>query len=217
MTETIDFAPLDALNAAMAGHACDVVRADGTATRLNVQQWTSAPDATDHALFLDRCMGPTLDVGCGAGRLTGALTARGQKALGIDISLVAVKLAQERGAVAVHMNVFADVPDEGCWQNALLADGNVGIGGDPVRLLRRIRQLVRPDGSVLVEVDAPGPGLVRESVRLRVQGQLTGAFNWSQVDAEAIADVAAAAGFHGCRLHQHEGRYMASLTRDGHA
>ncbi|GAA1932658.1 class I SAM-dependent methyltransferase [Brevibacterium antiquum] len=217
MTETIDFAPLDALNAAMAGHACDVIRADGTATRLNVQQWTSAPDATDHALFLDHCTGPTLDVGCGPGRLTGALTARGKKALGIDISLAAVKLAQERGAVAVHMNVFDDVPDEGCWQDALLADGNVGIGGDPVRLLRRIRQLVHPDGSVLVEVDAPGTGLVHESVRLRVQGQLTGAFNWSQVDTEAIAEVAAAAGFHGCRLHQHEGRFMAALTRDGHA
>lgn len=217
MTETIYFAPLDALNAAMAGHACDVVRADGTATRLNVQKWTSSPDATDHALFLDHCLGPTLDVGCGAGRLTGALAARGKEALGIDISLVAVKLAQERGAVAVHMSVFGDVPDEGCWQDALLADGNVGIGGDPVRLLRRIRQLVRPDGSVLVEVDAPGTGLVHESVRLRVRGQLTGAFNWSRVDVEAIAGVAAAAGFHGCRLHQHEGRYMATLTRDGHA
>lgn len=44
MTETIELAPLDALNAAMAGHACDVVRADGTVTRLNVQQWTSAPE-----------------------------------------------------------------------------------------------------------------------------------------------------------------------------
>lgn len=215
MTETIDFAPLDALNAAMAGHACDVVRPDGTATRLNVQQWTSTPDATDHALFLDRCMGPTLDVGCGAGRLVGALTARGSKALGIDISVVAVKLAQERGAVAVHMDVFDDVPDEGCWQDAVLADGNVGIGGDPVRLLQRIRQLMRPEGVILVEVDAPGTGLVHESIRLRVQGQLTDAFTWSRVDAEAIGDVAAAAGLHGCRLHQHEGRYMATLTRDG--
>lgn len=217
MTETIELAPLDALNAAMAGHACDVVRADGTVTRLNVQQWTSAPDATDHALFLDHCMGPTLDVGCGAGRLTGAMTARGKQAVGIDISLAAVKLAQERGAVALHMSVFDDVPDEGRWQYALLADGNIGIGGDPVRLLQRIRQLMRPDGSALVEVDPPGMGLVHERVRLRIQGQLSGAFPWSQVDAEAIADVAGAAGFHGCRLHQHEGRYMATLTRDGRA
>lgn len=215
MTDTLDFAPVDALNAAMAGHACDVVRADGTASQLNVQQWTAAPDAADHALFLDLCSGPTLDVGCGAGRLAGALTARGATALGIDISLVAVRLAQERGAVAVHGNVFGDVPDEGHWQDALLADGNVGIGGDPVRLLQRIRQLMRPDGSVLVEVDAPGTGLVHESIRLRVLGQLTDAFIWSRVDAEAIVDVADAAGLHGFRLHRHGDRYMAQLTRDG--
>lgn len=217
MTDTIDFAPLDALNAAMAGHACEVVTADGTATQLNVQQWTGVPDAGDHALFLDHCVGPTLDVGCGAGRLAGALAARGSKALGIDISFVAVKMAQKRGAVALHKDVFDDVPDEGCWQDAMLADGNVGIGGDPVRLLQRIRQLIRPGGSVLVEVDAPGTGLVHESVRLRVRGQLTNAFDWSLVDAEAIAGVAAAAGFHGCRLHEHEGRYMAKLTREGHS
>ncbi|GAA1865423.1 methyltransferase domain-containing protein [Brevibacterium marinum] len=215
MTDTIDFAPLDALNAAMAGHPCEVVTADGTVTQLNVQQWTGVPDAADHALFLDRCVGPTLDVGCGAGRLAGALAARGSKALGIDISSVAVKMAQERGAVAVHMDVFDDVPDEGRWQDAILADGNVGIGGDPVRLLQRIRQLIRPGGSVLVEVDAPGTGLVHESVRLRALGQLTDAFDWSRVDAEAIADVADAAGFHGCRVHQHESRHMAELTCEG--
>ncbi|WP_227492689.1 methyltransferase domain-containing protein [Brevibacterium sp. CFH 10365] len=217
MTDTIDFAPLDALNEAMSGHDCDVVRSDGTTIRLDVQQWISAPDAADHALFLDRCTGPTLDVGCGAGRLAGALAARGSTALGIDVSPVAVRLAQERGAIAVHGNVFDDVLEEGTWQDALLADGNVGIGGDPVRLLQRVRQLMHPEGSVLVEVDAPGTGLAHERIRLRVRGQLTGAFTWSRVGADAIADVAAAAGLHGCRLHSHGGRYAAQLTRDGRA
>ncbi len=217
MTDTIDFAPLDALNAAMSGHDCDVVRADGTTIRLDVQQWIGAPDAADHALFLDRCTGPTLDVGCGAGRLAGALAARGGTALGIDVSPVAVRLAQERGATAVHGSIFDAVLDEGSWQYALLADGNVGIGGDPVRLLQRIRELMRPAGSVLVEVDAPGTGLAHERIRLRVRGQLTGAFAWSRVGADAIVDVAAAAGLHGCRLLSHGSRHVAELTRDGQA
>ena len=217
MTDTIDFAPLDALNAAMSGHDCDVVRADGTTIRLDVQQWIGAPDAADHALFLDRCTGPTLDVGCGAGRLAGALAARGGTALGIDVSPVAVRLAKERGATAVHGSIFDAVLEEGSWQYALLADGNVGIGGDPVRLLQRIRELMRPAGSVLVEVDAPGTGLAHERIRLRVRGQLTGAFAWSRVGADAIVDVAAAAGLHGCRLHSHGSRHVAELTRDGQA
>lgn len=217
MTELVELQPVDAFDAAMAGHMCEIIGTDGSVTALDVQRWAGVPDATDHALFLNRCTGPTLDVGCGAGRLVGALAARGSKALGIDISAESVKLAQERGAVAVIKDVFDDVPTEGDWQETILADGNVGIGGDPARLLKRIRQLMRPDGAVLVEVDAPGIGVVHETVRLRVHGQVTEAFKWSRVGADAIADVAAAAGLNGCGLHRHEGRFMATLTRDGQA
>lgn len=199
----------------MAGHACDLIGTDGTVRPLDVQQWMRMPDAADHALFLDRCVGPTLDVGCGPGRLAGALTARGIKTLGIDISLEAVRLAHQRGAVAVHKDVFDQVPDEGRWCDALLADTNVGIGGDPVRLLERIGQLVCPKGAVLVEVEPPGTGVVHATVQLRVSGRVTETFDWSRVGADAIGDVAAAAGFRECELHRHDDRYMARLTRNG--
>lgn len=215
MTETVEFQPIDALNAAMTGHGCDLLGPDGTATPLDVLQWAGAPDAADHALFLDQCKGPTLDVGCGAGRLAGALAGRGIEAMGIDISSEAIRMALERGVMAVHKNVFSEVPAEGHWQHALLADGNIGIGGDPVRLLQRIRQLLRPEGSVLVEVAAPGTGVLLENVRLRVGGRITGAFDWARVGADAIADVAATAGLPGCTLHRHGSRFMARLTRDG--
>ena len=41
-----------------------------------------------------------------------------------------------RGGAALRRDVFAPLPGEGRWYTALLADGNVGIGGDPVALLQ---------------------------------------------------------------------------------
>jgi hypothetical protein len=38
----------------------------------------------------------------------------------------------------------------------LLLDGNIGIGGDPHRLLRRVRELLTPTGRLLVELDVDG-------------------------------------------------------------
>lgn len=211
MTDSLALEPIEAMDSALAGHPCDLLRSDGSVTQLNVQQWTGAPDASDRFLFLDRCTGPTLDVGCGAGRLAAALTARGIEALGIDISTEAVRLARERGAVAVRNDIFTDVPHPGPWQYALLADTNIGIGGDPERLLRRVRQLLHPDGTILVEVEGTGTGVVREQVRLRVRGRVSEFFNWSRVGAGAIGDVAAAAGLHRCEVHQMNGRYVAAL------
>ena len=57
---------------------------------------------------------------------------------------------------AMVADVFDDVPREGRWGTALLADGNVGISGDPVHLLRRVRQLLQPGGRAVVEVSGPG-------------------------------------------------------------
>ena len=88
--------------------------------------------------MLARCEAPVLDVGCGPGRLVGALNARGVPALGIDISARAVEQARGRGAMALRRAVEQPVPAEGRWGTVLLADGNIGIGGDPAALLRPV-------------------------------------------------------------------------------
>ena len=106
----------------------------------------------------DRCAGPTLDVGLRPGPARGrARPAPAATRSGVDICAEAVRQARRRGAAALRGDVFAPLPGEGGWRSVLLADGNIGIGGDPDRLLRRCaRRCCRRGGAILVEVDPPG-------------------------------------------------------------
>ncbi|HEY1823596.1 MAG TPA: class I SAM-dependent methyltransferase, partial [Trebonia sp.] len=113
--------------------------ADGRALPLQVSRWCAPPDAADEEL-LRHCRGPVLDVGCGPGRLTIALTERGIPALGVDISQAAVARTRQAGAPALHRSVFDPLPGQGRWATVLLADGNIGIGGMPASLLHRCAQ-----------------------------------------------------------------------------
>jgi len=175
---------------ALLGQSCWLELATGERVTLPVDRWSAAPEPSDEML-LAHCAGPTLDIGCGPGRLAGALTHRGVPALGVDTSSVAVRLTLDRGAIALRRNVFDTIPGEGRWRTVLLADGNVGIGGDPVRLLKRVRQLLSPNGNALVEVDAPGSSR-RGPVRLNGTGTW---FPWAWVDVDAVEAVASEAGF----------------------
>ena len=71
------------------------------------------------------------------------LVRRGIPALGVDQSATAVRLARRSGAPALSRDVFDPLPGTGRWQTVLLADGNVGLGGDPWRVLRRAAELLR--------------------------------------------------------------------------
>ena len=61
------------------------------------------------------------------------------------------------------------VPGEGRWHTALLADGNIGIGGDPVALLRRVRAACwRPAAASWSSSAEPGIGRRPRLGRARV-------------------------------------------------
>lgn len=186
--------PVEAYDAAFTGGQASVIDDGAGPEPFDVTLWQRPPDEADHALFVSRCTGPTLDVGCGPGRLVGELTARGLKSLGIDVSPEAVRQTRVRGAEALCLDVFETVPDEGSWRWALLADGNVGIGGDPVRLLSRVGELLHEDGALIVEVGPPGVGLRQVRRRLVVDGITSGAFDWAVVSVDAIDDLATQAG-----------------------
>ena len=166
---------------------------DGRRVPLALDRWLGPARGADAGL-LARAEGPVLDVGCGPGRLAAALTARGLDALGIDVAAAAVGLTHQAGGHALRRSVFGDVPRRGAWRCVVLADGNVGIGGNPVRLLRRSRELLAPDGEVLVELDEPAAGLRVERVRLE-SGEARGTwFPWAHLGGAALAATALDAG-----------------------
>ncbi|HZZ46028.1 MAG TPA: class I SAM-dependent methyltransferase [Pseudonocardia sp.] len=193
----------------LSGLACRLDRAGAEPDPVPVRRWRDPAGRADRRL-LGNCRGPTVDLGCGPGRLVAELTKRGVPALGVDSSRLAVRLCTERGAPALLRDLFAVLPGEGRWHHALLADGNIGIGGDPVALLRRVRRLIAPHGSVVVEL-AKGAGLWRGSARLvGLDGRSDGWFPWAQVGRDAIGGVAAKSGL---RLHHLRGqrRIVAEL------
>lgn len=124
-----------------------------------------------------------------------------------------MRLTRERGAAALRRDVFAPLPGEGRWSHAILLDGNIGIGGDPARLLRRAAALVEPGGTVVVEVEPAARGVHREAVRVRAASGTSVWFPWAHVGSDALDDLAAAAGLRLARRLDHSGRRCAELVR----
>lgn len=166
---------------------------NGKIWELPIPIWSGEADRADQQL-LSRCQGPTLDVGCGPGRITAALSRRGLPALGVDVSALAVAMTRSRGGLAVRRDIFSLTLGERRWSHVLLVDGNVGIGGDPLRLLWRCRDLVGAGGSVLLDLEPPGTGLRNSQVRLRHGRRSSDAFPWAWLGVDALGTVAAAAG-----------------------
>ena len=189
---------------------------DGATLNLDHRRWHAEPDDTELGL-LERLPAPVLDVGCGPGRIVAALARRGVPALGVDPSAAAAALARQRGAAVLQRSVFDRLPGKGRWGAVLLFDGNVGIGGDAVRLLRRCRQLIRPDGAVLAEIAAPGSGWRTRQARIERDGLCSPWFPWTTVSVDAIGDVAWRAALRVTWLECRDQRWFASLAHlDAH-
>jgi SAM-dependent methyltransferase len=199
---------------ALAGLACPrAERADGRGYLLPVQRWLDG--APGDGSLLDRCTGPVLDVGAGPGRLTIALAERGIPALAIDITPYAVWLARSAGAMALRRDVFGYLPGTGRWATILLADDNIGIGGDPPALLRRARALLGPSGQVLAEVGPPGTTSWRQPVRLRTPAGPGAWFPWAWTGADQIGTLGNSAGLRVTEIWTESGRWFAALGRAG--
>ena len=78
----------------------------GRSRTLHPAAWYATGIPGDAGL-LNRTHGTVLDVGCGPGRLTAALTRRDRSALGIDISPTAVRITRRRGGAAPHERTSA--------------------------------------------------------------------------------------------------------------
>lgn len=184
----------------------------GESLVLDAAKFSAPPDAVDKAV-LDRCQGPTLDLGCGPGRLVAELAARGVPALGVDVAPFALLLSRASGASALRRSVFDRLPGAGRWPHALLMDGNIGIGGDPGALLDRLRTLIRPrTGELIVETDAEDVDL-RYRVRFgRVEGAGDEEFGWARIGAEALMALATPSGYAARHLWKADGRRFVALN-----
>ncbi|GAA1779565.1 class I SAM-dependent methyltransferase [Agromyces lapidis] len=182
---------------------------------LDAGSWIRSATPAD-LTALEGTTGPTLDVGCGPGRMVRAAAARSIPALGIDIAPHAVARTRADGSLVLLRSVFERVPLEGHWQTVLLMDGNVGIGGDPESLLRRCRELLAPSGSVVVEVD-PDPDL---SVRAMCtvaddEGNESEPFPWARVGWAAVVAVARRAGLETVAHWEAAGRHFVRSVPSG--
>ena len=183
---------------------------DGSLSPLPVNRYVAVADPLDHDL-LAGLAGPVLDVGCGPGRHLHALASAGVFALGVDISPAAVALARRGGGRAVVADVFGRVPAAGRWANALLLDGNIGIGGEPQRLMARLGELVMPGGAILVEVEPPGQESTSRLARIEADEHVSGWFAWARVSAAEIGILARCVNLSAEAVWSCQNRWFARL------
>ena len=177
---------------------------------LQLEAWNQ-PAQGDLAL-LSWCHPPVLDIGCGPGRLAAALAEAGHPVLGIDIVPAAVASTRDRGAVALLRDVFDHLPAKGRWQTALLANGTIGIGGEPLPLLQRLRDVLVDHGRVVVDLSPPGVALVPGQATIDTGQGVVYEFPWALVGVDAIEELARAAGF-SAAIHRLGRRWFAVLDR----
>lgn len=173
-------------------------RSDGWLLPLDVERWCARADTVDLDV-LDLCEGAVLDVGCGPGRLVVELAARGRTVLGIDVSEAAVARTVRLGGQALRRSVFDPLPGAGHWNTVLLMDGNVGIGGDPCVLLRRLAELLTPQGLLIAET---APEDVDELAHVHltdIHGTTGTPFPWARLGTPALLRRAERAGWRAVR------------------
>lgn len=114
----------------------------------------SGPTAREDALFerhFTRFGAPTLDLGCGTGRTTGALAERGLAVVGVDLSRSMLAAFREfHPDVACAVGDATDLPfDDAAFEYVLFSyNGIDAIHPDTTRVaaLREVHRVLRPDG-----------------------------------------------------------------------
>lgn len=190
------------------------------------------PAIEQEALRLAR--GHILDVGAGSGCHSLALQAMGKEVTAIDISPLAVATMEQRG---VHRVLHANLFDErfcDTFDTLLMLMNGSGIVGRLERLplfFRRVKQLLRPGGSVLMDssdlrylfeeedgsfvVDLAGGYYGEVDFRMQYKQVVGEPFDWLYIDFQTLAYHASMHGFR-AELIQEGGHYdyLARLSMD---
>jgi SAM-dependent methyltransferase len=185
---------------------------DGRLHTLESDRWLGPADDVDLRV-LARARGPVLDIGCGPGRHVEALSEQAVEVLGMDLTPDFVAAAQRQGRPVVLQSVFDPIPGGNRWQSALMLDGSVGIGGDPVTLLRRVDELLAPGGRAIVETAAPDERSGRGQMVIESEVGADFSFDWATLSVADAWHVARAACFSVTDVWEDTGRWFAQLDK----
>ena len=129
--------------------------------------------------------GRTLDVGCGAGRVTIPLQQNGLDVVGIDSSPLAVRICQERGVNDARLLPISQVSVNklGIFDSIVMTGNNFGLFGSPKRarwLLRRFHRMTTERGRIIAESTDPyatdDPVHLAYQERNRSRGRMSGQY-----------------------------------------
>ena len=199
---------------ALGGERCWVRDEDGEVRPLPAHRWLGdRPDGEPFGEAVTQmCSAPTIELGCGPARLVARLIERGIPALGIDRSATAIRLAGRGGAPALLGDVFEPLPGMGHWQTVLLVDGNIGLGGDPRRILGRAAELLCRGGCCVTVFDAEAIGIRAHWEGLESAGDVGPWFRWASVGVDSAATLAGQVGLTLTGVRLVGGRVIANLA-----
>ena len=199
---------------ALGGERCWIRHEDGQVRLLPAHRWLGGRRDGEpfDEVVTQMCGAPTIELGCGPARLVARLIQRGIPALGIDRSATAIRLAGCGGAPALLGDVFEPLPGMGRWQTVLLVDGNIGLGGDPRRILGRAAELLCRGGHCVAEFDAGANGIRARWVRLESARDVGPWFRWASVGVDSAATLAGQVGLTLTGVRLIGGRVIANLA-----
>jgi len=93
-----------------------------------------------------------LDIGCGAGSVSGELVQRGHLVYGLDVMDEAVRRATQRGLTAQVYDVNKGLPLEDGYFDCVLALDILEHLFDPLAALREIRRVLAADGYAIISL-----------------------------------------------------------------
>jgi len=97
-----------------------------------------------------------LDIGCGAGRVTSCLAARGLRCVGLDLSRASVRLMVNRAGKAGVVANGLRLPFADASVDRVIADGVIHHTGDPFAAFAEGCRVLKPGGLFYVAVYKPG-------------------------------------------------------------
>jgi len=177
--------------------------------------------------------GRVLDVGCGAGRHSLYLQARGHDVLGIDVSPLAIKVAKLRGLRKARVLAVTKVSKRlGKFDTIVMLGNNFGLFGDAKRakwLLARYRSITNDDARIIVESVNPHatdntchksyhwrnrrrgrmPGQLR--IRVRYQNYVTPWFDYLLVSPDEMKKLLRGTGWRVAKLFGTSGAVYAAV------